>query len=71
MSDHEIEAGEFKGYVKRALESIDKKLDKMDTKMDILDECVDRMKMKVAYIGGTISLVVTILVIVVKELITK
>lgn len=63
----ELSTAEWKGYVRRALESIDKKLDGVDTKMDVLDNCVNKMKVKVAAIGGTISLIVTIIVL----LITK
>ncbi|MCK9599095.1 MAG: hypothetical protein M0R06_08650 [Sphaerochaeta sp.] len=71
LSGPEIDGVEWKGYVRRALESIDKKLVRIDDKMDGLDECVNGMKVKMAMIGGTVSLVVTILVIVLKELIAK
>lgn len=63
MAEHDDSSAEFRGYVKRALESIDKKMDSVDAKLDKLDECVDRMKLKVAAIGGTISLIVTIVVL--------
>lgn len=71
ISDVDIDNIEWRGYVKRALESIDKKLVKIDDKMDSLDECVNGMKLKMAAIGGTVSLVVTILVIILKELLLK
>lgn len=71
VSEVELNSAEWKGYVKRALESMDKKLDKMDTKMDVLDACVDKMKVRVACIGGTISLIVTILVLLLDNLLAK
>jgi len=71
LNETDIDNIEWHGYVKRALESIDKKLVRIDDKMDGLDECVNGMKVKMAMIGGTISLAVTILVIVLKELIAR
>ena len=66
MTDiNEVELGtaEWKGYVKRALESIDIQLKSVDTKLDILESCVNGMKIKVAAIGGTVSLIVTIVIL--------
>lgn len=71
LSNLDAETLEWKGYVKRALESIDKKLVSIDTKMDTLDECVNRMKLKVATIGGAVSLTVTIIALLVRELIAR
>lgn len=69
----EVELGnvEWKGYVKRALEGIDKKLVSVDSKLDLLDTCVNGMKIKVAAIGAVVSLVVTILVLIVRSAIAK
>lgn len=67
MAEHDerdLTTAEFKGYVTAKLEDIIKKLDR-------LDECVDKMKLKVAAVGATISLIVTVLVIIVKELLAK
>lgn len=63
FSDIELNTAEWKGYVKRALESIDKQLGDIDGKMDLLDSCVNGMKIRVAAIGGTISLVVTVVIL--------
>ena len=63
FSEMDMNTAEWKGYVKRALESIDKKLVGIDDKMDVLDTCVNKMKVKVAAIGGTVSLVVTLFVL--------
>lgn len=63
FSDIELNTAEWKGYVKRALESIDKQLRDIDVKMDLLDSCVNGMKIRVAAIGGTISLVVTVVIL--------
>lgn len=71
LSNLDAETLEWKGYVKRALESIDKKLVSIDTKMDTLDECVSNLRIKTAALAGTISLAVSIIVIVVKSLLAR
>jgi len=67
VSEVELSTAEFKGYVKGKLEGVDEKLDKLDKKLDLLDSGVSGMKIKVAVIGGTISLVVTIVVLLLKS----
>jgi len=67
INEVELSAAEWKGYVKRALESIDSKLGSVDTKLDLLESCVNGMKVKVAAIGGTISLVVTLVILLVTK----
>jgi hypothetical protein len=62
VSDVELNTAEFKGYVTARLEDIVKKL-------EVLDKCVDKMKIRVAAIGGTISLVVTVLVLLLDKVI--
>lgn len=63
FSELDMGSAEWKGYVRRALESNDKKLDGIDKKLDLLDSCVNGMKVKMAAIGGTVSLVVTIVIL--------
>ena len=62
--ERDLTTAEFIGYVKAKLEDISKKL-------DILETCVNKMKIKVAAIGGTISLVVTVLVILLSNFVSK
>lgn len=71
MEQREINVAEFNGYVKAKLEDIGDNLGKIDKKLDVLDTCVNKMKMRVAAIGGTVSLVVTILVLIIKEVLGK
>jgi hypothetical protein len=59
------------GYVRAKLEDIEKKIDRMDVKMDKLDDCVDGMRLKVAWLAGTISLIVSVLVIIVKNIVER
>jgi len=63
FSERELNTAEFKGYVKHSLESIDDKLKGLDSKMDLLDSCVNGIKIKIAAIGGTVSLVVTVVIL--------
>lgn len=70
VHDRELANAEFKGYVTRALENIDTTLKSVDKKMDVLDRCVNGMKVRVAAIGGTISLVVTVLVLLLSKIIS-
>ena len=71
IRDMDINSAEWKGYVKRALESIDKTLVSIEVKIDDLEDGVGKMKLKVAAIGGTVSLVVTLLCLVIKEVLAK
>jgi hypothetical protein len=71
LEQREINVAEFNGYVKAKLEDIGDNLGKIDKKLDVLDTCVNKMKMRVAAIGGTVSLVVTILVLIIKEVLGK
>ena len=67
MEQRELNDAEFKGYVKAKLEDIGEKQEKMDKKLDVLDTCINRMNVKVAAIGGTVSLVVTIVILLVTK----
>ena len=71
MEQREINGAKFDGYVTAKLEDIGKVLDKMDKKLDLLDSCVNGMKVKVAAIGGTVSLIVTVLVLILSNLVSK
>jgi len=67
LEQRELNDAEFKGYVKAKLEDIGEKQEKMDKKLDVLDTCINRMNVKVAAIGGTVSLVVTIVILLVTK----
>jgi hypothetical protein len=71
LEQREINGAKFEGYVTAKLEDIGAKLAGVDKKLDVLDTCVNNMKVRVAAIGGTISLVVTVVVILLKEFISK
>jgi len=64
INEMDLDAAEWRGYVKRALEGIDKQLCSINKQMQALDKGVNGMKVRVATIGGTISLVVTVLILV-------
>ena len=61
----------FAGFVEAKLEDIEKKLDKMDVKMDKLDDCVHNVKLKVAWLAGTVSLIVSIVVLLINSFVSK
>lgn len=63
MEQRDIDVATFQGYVTAKLEDIAETTKKTDTKLDTLEKCFSGMKVKVACIGGTISLVVTILIL--------
>lgn len=67
MEQHDLNGARFEGRVEAKLEDIGTTLLEIKEKMKDLDKCVSSMKVKVAAIGGTISLVVTIVIL----LITK
>lgn len=70
--DSNVDNGKrFSGFVEAKLEDIEKKLDKMDSKMDKLDDCVHGVKLKVAWMAGTVSLIVSIVVILVNYFVSK
>jgi hypothetical protein len=61
----------FAGFVEAKLEDIEKKIDKMDAKMDKLDDCVHGVRVKVAWLAGTISLLVSILCMIIGNVLSK
>jgi hypothetical protein len=71
LEQRELNGAEFKGYVTAKLEDIGHQLVSVDNKLGKLDECVGKMRLKVAAIGGTVSLVVTIVVLLLKDIISK
>ena len=70
INDREAEGLEWRGYVRRALEGIDKQLCSINKQIQALDKGVNGMKVRVATIGGTVSLVVTILVLLLSKIIS-
>lgn len=71
MEQRELNGAEFTGYVKAKLEDMGERLVGIDKKLDTLDTCVNGMKVRVAAIGGSVSLLVTVLVLILKELLAK
>ena len=65
------EAAEWKGYVKRALEDIDSGLKDLDEKVEDIRKCVNNNKVRIAAISGTVSLIVTLIVFLVKDMLAK
>jgi hypothetical protein len=48
---------EFRGYVKRALEGIDKRLDRIDACQDRFNNGISAMKIKLAGMAGAVAVV--------------
>ena len=71
MEQREFDAAKFEGRVEAQLENIGITLIEIKDKIKCLDKGVNGMKVKVAAIGGTISLVVTVLLFVLKELLAQ
>jgi archaellum component FlaC len=66
ISEQELSTSEWKGYVKRALESIDKKLDKIEERMDKVDDNIRSNRIKIGCIAATTSLLMTVVILVLK-----
>jgi hypothetical protein len=52
---------EFMGYVKRALETIDKRMDKLDMYQEKFNASISAMKIKIAGMAGAVAVVTTAL----------
>jgi len=66
-----LDAKEFEGYTRATLEHIKIQLGSIDAKVEKFEKCVTGLKVKMATIGGVVSLLVTIMTLLIKEMIAK
>ena len=66
-----LDAKEFEGYTRATLEHIKAQLVSIDAKVEKFEKCVTGLKVKMATIGGVVSLLVTIMTLLIKEMIAK
>jgi len=71
VNNFKIKSATFDGYVKRALEDIGKNIGEINSEIKSINKRITNIQIKVAGIGAVVSFVVTILVILIKEIITK
>ncbi len=69
--NEKFKAGKFQGRVEEALSNIEEDIGDIKKEMKCIKEKVNNNRFKIAGIGATISLVVTIVVLLVKELMGK
>jgi hypothetical protein len=60
-NDFKMSTMKWRGYTVRALEDIDDNIKAIKKKTDDIQEALTNMKVKVAALGGTIALIVTII----------
>jgi len=65
---YKFKAGEFQGMVKTKLDGICKEMAEIKTEIKSIRKRVDGNRLKIAGIGATVSLIVTILTLLIKEL---
>ena len=65
---YKFKVGEFQGMVKTKLDGICKEMAEIKTEIKSIRKRVDGNRLKIAGIGATVSLIVTILTLLIKEL---
>ena len=70
-NDFKLEQKEWEGYVRAKLEVISDDIKSIKDNVAVLDKCMNGVKVKVATIGGTVSLLVTVLVLTLKYIFLK
>ncbi len=66
-----LDQKEWEGYVRAKLEDVSTDIKEIKSEMAMLAKCVNGVKVKVAAIGGTVSLLVTIIVLAVRYIFLK
>ncbi len=66
-----FKTGEFQGMVKTKLENIAESMKELKADVNILKRKVDNNRLKIAGIGATVSFIVTLLTLLIKEIITN
>ena len=66
-----FKAGKFQGRVEQSLLNISEDITDIKKEIKVIKNKVDNNRFKIAGIGATVSLVVTIVVLLVKELVGK
>ncbi len=70
-NEDKFKAGKFQGRVEEALENIGEDITEIKKEMKCIRAKVDSNRFKIAGIGATVSFVVTILILLAKELMGK
>jgi len=65
---YKIEIAKFTGEVTEALKNLREGVGEIKSDMKDLKKCIDKTNIRVACIGGTVSLIVTIVVLLVKSM---
>jgi len=66
-----LSTAEWKGYVKGSLENIYDDIKEIKKKVDRINQRVTNLQLKMAGIGATVSLIVSLLFLLAKELLQK
>ena len=70
-NNFKMKSADWQGYVRRALEDIEQDVGGVKKSVDNLNKQMTKVKVKVAGIGAGISLITTILIFLIRELLAK
>ena len=70
-NNFKLTSADWQGYVRRALEDIEKDVGGIKKGVDNLNKQMIKVKVKVAGIGAGVSLITTILIFLIRELLAK
>ena len=70
-NNFKMKSADWQGYVRRALEDIEQDVGGVKKSVDNLNKQMIKVKVKVAGIGAGISLITTILIFLIRELLAK
>ena len=70
-NNFKMKSADWQGYVRRALEDMGKDIRGVNKSVDDLSKQITRIKVRVAGIGAGVSLITTILIFLIKELLAK
>ena len=66
-----LKISEWRGYVARALEDIDKRTEQIDRRLVNIEKGMTHLRVKLVGIGATVSFLVTVVILLLKEAIIK
>lgn len=70
-NNFKMKAAEFQGYLKATLESMKEDMEEIKNDVKSLNKRVTNIQIKVAGIGASVSLLTTLLIFLIKELLAK
>ena len=70
-NNFKMKSAEWQGYLKATLETMKKDMDEIKEGMETLNERMTKIRVKVASIGASVSLLTTLLIFLIKELLAK